>query len=121
MTSKLTAADLAYIRRTLEDDLMPDSCYLLTVTETRGSDGGVLSTWGTAAIATTCRVDPLVGKEQNAAGGVSAFHGYVMTVPHDTTVTTKQRVYWNSNTFNILSIDSDKSWAGSLRLKLEKV
>ena len=116
--SMLSDGDLEYIRESVEQ-LMPDRCYILTATETRNASGGVLQTWGTATTATACRFDPIRGTEQTAAGAVTAFYGYTVTIPHDTTVTAKNRIAWGGATFSILSVDSSKSWAGSLRLRVE--
>ena len=115
----LPADELARLQSDI-DALLPDTCTLLSPVETRGSDGSVLVTWGTAATSVKCRFDPLTGSEQTAAGAAQVFQGYRVTLPADTTVTTAYRVVKGGITYNIITADPGKSLAGSVRLLVQK-
>ena len=116
----LPADELARIQADI-DALLPETCTLLSPVETRGTDGGVLVTWGTAAVNVKCRFDPLTGAEQTAAGAAQAFQGYRVTLPANTTITTAYRVVKGGVTYNIITADPGKSLGASVRLLVQKV
>jgi len=122
MNIGLTAAELTDIRTAIAD-LLPDTCTLLSVTNTRDAVGGVVETYGTAGTS-PCRVDPIVQMkpyEALGAGAVAPFHRYMLTLPYNSTVTTEMRVSVNGETFNVISADDPKSWEGSRRVILEQI
>ena len=112
--------EIEQIRADIEG-LLPETCALLSPTETRGTDGGVLVTWGTAAASVKCRFDALNGSEQTAAGGAQAFHGYTVTLPATTTVTERYRVVKGGVTYNVITVDPGKSWPGCVHVLVERV
>ena len=112
--------EIEQIRAAL-NDLMPDTCTLLTETRVSDGAGGWSSTWGTAAASVACRFDPLNGSEQLAGGAVQPFQGYRLTLPADTTITTAYRVQKGGVTYNVISVDTGKSWAGSVRAVVQAI
>jgi hypothetical protein len=54
-----------------------------------------------------------------AAGGIQPFHQYILTVPYDTTITTNNQVQKDNEVYNVISVDTEKSWIGSVRVILE--
>ena len=123
MSIGLTAAELASIRADVAD-LMPDTCIIITVTNTPDTMGGY--TQGTAAAGTVnCRLDAKIintlrASESKAAGGIQPFHQFILTVPHNTTITTDNQVQKGSEVYNVISVDADKSWKGAVRVVLER-
>ena len=122
MSIGLTTAELTGIRTAI-GELLPDSCTLLSVTNSRDDIGAVVETWGTAGTS-TCRVDPIIQMkpyEAIGAGAVEPFHRYMLTLPYTSTITTEMRVVVNSGTFNVISVDNQKSWEASTRVILEQI
>jgi len=109
----ITAAQLAYMRAQVEN-LLPSTGYVLSVAYTSDGQGGMAEVWGTAGTI-TCRIDPLRGNEAYTGGAIQPFHGFQLTAPYDTVMTTAQRVKVGSVTYAVKSVDSDKSDAVSLR------
>lgn len=116
----LTSNELTYMREQIED-LLPDTCNLLTVTRTSDSAGGWSDTWGTATASVKCRLDAANGKEQFIADNLKPFHGFILTLPYNTTITTDYRVEISSTSYNVVAVDSGKSWSACLRAAVEKV
>ena len=117
----MDANELASIRATIEADLLPGTCIILTPTHTADNYGGFTTTWGTATASAKCRLDPLQGRENVAAGEQQPFHRYMLTLPYDETITTSMRVVIASVTYNVVSVDSNKSWMASTRCLVERV
>ena len=109
------------IRADIERDLLPSTCDILTPTRTADGYGGWTTTMGTAYASVKCRLDPLSGREAAAAGAVQPFHGYRLTLPHDAVLTTEGQVRISGVTYNVISVDSVKSWAASVRALVERV
>ena len=121
MSIGLTDAELESMRGAIEE-LLPDTCNILSVTQASDGQGGMIDTWGTATAGAACRLDQArPGTEAIFSASVQPFHGYVLTVAHDTTITTGNRVACNSQTFNVVSVDLAKSWDGSRRAYLERI
>ena len=115
----LSNAELTQMRADIAD-LMPDTCNILTVTRLPDGQGGVTDTWGTATASVACRLDAYRGKEAMSGDALQAFNTYVLTVPHDTTITTASRVEHESVTYNVTSVDEYKSWPITRRAILER-
>lgn len=115
----LSANDLEYMRSSIEQ-LLPDTCNLLTVTRTADGFGGWNDTWGTAAAGVSCRVDPLRGSEQRVGEALRPYHTYVVTLPHDTTITEQYRIEWGTVLLDVSSANVN-SLAGCKRVYAEVV
>jgi len=122
----LTAKELSAIRTDI-NGLLPDTGYILAGTQTNDGMGGGTIAWGTVAGGTvSCRLDPkstygAAGNEQVTSGALQPFHSFVLTLPYDTTITTKNKFVVNGQTYNITSVDTDKSWKASVRAYLERI
>ena len=120
----LTAAELSTMRTSI-NELLPDTCNILTPTNVNDGQGGITTTWGTANASVTCRLDKRSGQEQGQeqvqGAGVKPYTEWILTLPYDTTIANTQRVEVGSSTFNVISVDGDKSWEASMRVILEKV
>ena len=119
--SGLTNAELESIRAAIED-LLPGTATILSVTHTSDGQGGFTDTWGTVSSNVTCRLDTAKPGTQAQFGAmIQPFQGYVLTVAHDQTVTTANRVVVGGYTFEVVSVDFAKSWDGSRRVYLERL
>ena len=117
--SRLSTRELEYIQDSIED-LLPDSCYILSPTSTADGAGGFTDAWGTAGTA-DCRLDPVRGGERTVGASIQPVFSYILTLPHDTTIAENYRVEVGTSTFAVTSVDTSKSWAGSKRVTLERL
>jgi len=107
----LTDADLAYMRSAVSG-LMPDRCNILTPILGSDGQGGQEITWGTVAANVPCRLDPgrqLAG--ETVQGAAVMPYGYaILTLPYETALVTEQRIEARGMTYNVVSVDTGKSW-----------
>jgi head-tail adaptor len=115
----ITADELIYMQTTIES-LLPGTCAVLTGTSTADGFGGVTFAWGTTTTY-TCRLDARGGKDALAAGEIQPFHQYVLTLPHSAVITEANRVVVSSETYNVVSVDANKSWAACVRAIVERI
>lgn len=117
----LGTADLDWMRDTLEQ-LMPDTCVILSPTNTSDGQGGWTTTWGTAA-QKRCRIDP--GRkemyERVTGAALQPYSWWWLTLPHDTVIDETYRVVVNGDTYNVVNHDDNKSWQATLRVAVMKV
>lgn len=114
----LSSNDLSYMRDSIEE-LLPDTCYILTAAGTADGAGGITEAWGTAGTA-NCRLDTITGNYRDLAGAVQSFSKLVLSMPYDTTITEANRVYYNSTTYQVTSVN-DGSWLATKRAEVQKV
>ena len=72
MTSAITSDMLATMRDIITSNLLPDTCNVVSITNTPDGEGGVTQTRGTIGTAIACRLDVLQGREQVTGGAVQA-------------------------------------------------
>lgn len=118
----LSTAELEQMRKDLKM-LMPAKCNILQATNAPDGAGGVSTTWGTATAGqdVACRLDPLRGREQMESYQMQAYQGYMLTLPHGTTITAQNRVEIGSNLYEVLSVDAEKLWSASVRCIVEAI
>lgn len=118
----LSDADLDYMRSSL-NDLLPDTCVILSPTNTSDGQGGWSTTWGTVSANVKCRIDP--GRkemyERVTGAALKPFSWWQLTLPWNTSIGVDYRVVVNGNTYNVVNHDDNKSWMGTLRVALMKV
>jgi len=100
---------------------LPDTCHLLTETQTANGQGGFTSTWGTATYNVACRLDSYRGSEKIVGDRTRDYHSFVLTLPYDTTITTDYRVEIGTATYAVTSEDTGKSWTLCKRLFVELI
>lgn len=124
MSIGLTAAELTAIRADI-NDLLPGTCNILTITVTSDGEAGFSESWGTASSNVACRLDPIKmrewGIERVTAGAMQAFHQYMLTLPYTATIDTANRVEVGTVTYNVISVDTNKSWNASVRAVVERL
>lgn len=115
----LSDAELTAMRADAER-MLPATGYILSVARTSDGQGGFTSTWGTAST-TAYRLDPLRGEMLTAGAALAPYHGYQLTLPYDTAITTAHRFQdADGNVYTVQSVDAGKSWAVSKRARLER-
>lgn len=115
----ITDAQLAYMRSMI-NDLLPDTGYVLSLAYTNDGYGGITETWGTAGTI-SCRIDPLRGGESLTGAAVNPYHGFRLTAPYDAVISEANRIKVDDEIYAVLSVDGDKSAAVSLRADLERL
>jgi hypothetical protein len=116
----LSTGELAFMRESIEQ-LMPDTCDILTVTETPNGQGGITETWATAYSGVKCRLDMKTGSIPAVGGAVQQFTSYVLSLPYDTVIADVDRVEIDSVTYAVTSINDGQSWKAVKRVMLEVV
>lgn len=118
----LDSSDIDFIRETIEE-LLPDTCDILAPTNTSDGQGGIVPVWGTVSASVSCRLDPgrKMAIEAVSGAALQPFDQWILTLPHGTTIEATYRVECNGATFNVESVDGDKSWKGSVRATLKKL
>jgi hypothetical protein len=126
----LSSREMLDMRGALES-LMPDTCHILEVTNTSDGQGGLTQAWGTAVANVTCRIDSFLsrglasmrgGGEMVVGGALTDFSRWIVSMPYDTAVEVANRIQMSDGSvYNIVSLDTGKSWDLEKRLTVEKV
>jgi SPP1 family predicted phage head-tail adaptor len=116
----LTDGELSFMRKSVEQ-LLPDTCNILSLTNTPDGQGGQTQTWGTASANVTCRLDVTESREMNAAGAIQTFTTYKLSMPYDTTIAAANRVEVNGETYTVIGVNNGQSWKAVTRVTLELV
>jgi hypothetical protein len=115
----LNASDLAYMRESIAQ-LLPDTCSILTVTNTPDGFGGQTQTFGTTTSA--CRLDVISGMEQVIGGALQPYVRTMLSLPYDATITEANRVIHGGVTYAVTTPpNSDQSWIAVKRVTLERI
>jgi hypothetical protein len=118
--SWLSAGELAQMRADVEN-LLPDTCDILSVAYTRDGEGGMAEVWGTLTAGVACRLDYRNGSEVVAGGAVQPYSRAVLSLPYDTVLETTNRIYSGGVTYAVISVNNGQAWKVSVRAELEKV
>lgn len=113
----LSVVELAQIRSDI-GELLPDTGYILSLSQEQDSAGGLVDTWGTAGTA-DCRVDYLKGREATTGAAIVPFQKAVISMAYDETITPAYRVEIGGDTFSIEAVNVSQSWIGVKRITAE--
>jgi hypothetical protein len=120
----ITDADLEMMRSTIEE-MLPDTCNILSEALAPDGQGGQTSTWGTVSTAISCRLDEATqtGRTQLVPAGAALreAHRYILSLPHDTVIAAHDRVEISTATYNVVSVNDDVSWHAVMRATLELI
>lgn len=119
LENMLSAADLEYMRNSTER-LMPDSCNLVSITNTPDGEGGVAQARGTVGTS-ICRLDVVSGREQVTGGAIQPYISYVMSLPYDTTLQADYIIEHSGADYAVKSINLGQSWKAVVRVELERM
>jgi len=113
----LTSDELAQLRADLED-LLPDTCTIQADGGSVDSAGHVTPSWSNTATGVACRLDPFTVRSDSR--GVIAQQEatrtyYTLTLPHDTTIDTGNRVIVGGLTLEIQQLFTTHSLHGVVR------
>jgi head-tail adaptor len=115
----LSSDEITAMRATLEDTALPDTCNILSVTQTSDGQGGFTEAWGTATAGIACRLDNTSSRELLSGDAVQHFTGWMLTLPHNTSIAAGNRVEIDNTSYNVVGFDDGKSWQLDLRVLLE--
>ena len=117
----LSNSEISAMRSTIETEALPDTCNILSVTQTSDGQGGFTESWGTATTGVACRLDNTSSRELLSGEQIEHFTGWMLTLPHDTSIAAGNRVEIGSDQYNVVGFDDGKSWPLDLRVLLEQV
>ena len=120
MSIGLTARELAQMRVDIED-LMPDTCDILSVAYTSDGEGGMAETWGTALANVNCRIDYRSGSEKVTGGAIQSYSKAVLSIPYNTPISLTNRIKSGGYIWAVKSINDGQSWMAVKRAELERV
>ena len=120
MSNLLTADEIANMRAEVGNVALPDVCNILTLTQTADGQGGFTDTWGTTTIGVACRLNNVTVRELVSGAALQPFSRWILTLPHDTTITEQNRVEVGTISYNVIGLDNRKSWNLCIRVELEK-
>lgn len=112
----LTDAELDAMRDTAAQAL-PGTAIIQSQSVTDDSGGGGSVSW-TAAGTVACRVAPMSGNEREIADRIAEDAKWVITLPAETAITTKQRIVAGGGTFNVLAVRAPRSYEITRRVEV---
>jgi head-tail adaptor len=116
----LTSGELSFMRDSIEQ-LLPDTCSILSVTYTSDGAGGLTEAWGATKTLVPCRVDYLSGREAVSGGALIPYQKAIVSMAYDETITPANRILVGSNTFSIQAVNTAQSWQAVTRCSCELV
>jgi head-tail adaptor len=116
----LSPAELAGMRSTLTAS-MPGTVVVMRSTQTSDGMGGVSDAW--AAVGTvTARVSPTgAGLDDIVGGEFTNITPWVVTVPHGSSVTDRDRIAYLGQTFEVMRTSTPRSYESCVRLECKEV
>lgn len=121
----LTAKELASIRADV-NELLPDTGYIIGITKTADGQGGYTESTAVVANGTvSCRLDAKIintlrSGESVAGAAIQPFHQFILTLPYNAPITVENQFLKGDELYNVISVDSDKSWNASIRIIVER-
>ena len=120
MVSLLNSMDLAYIRNT-SLGLLPDKVTIQRKSLAGDGQGGYVEGWNNVYQNIAARLGYKSGGEQVVEGRREANLVYTLTVAYDQSIEATDRVFHNSETYEVQAVDSGKSYATTKRCQLRKL
>jgi head-tail adaptor len=116
----LTSNDLAYMRSSI-NELLPDTCNILSLGWSSDGQGGVVEAWGTLTASVACRVDYGQGREVISGGALNQYQKAIVSMAYDVVITPANRIEVGTNIFSIQAINNGQSWQGVTRCSCELI
>lgn len=116
--SLLSAADLAFMQET-QEQAMPGTVVVERYGLTQAGQGGAYEGW-TAAGTVIGRIYPQRTMGMEAVGGaqVQSEMKWWATLPIGTEVNERDRLLYNSRTWEVVRVNNDEMWATCIRCEL---
>lgn len=119
--SAIDATMLASMQAAIAE-LLPDTCNVTTITNTPDGEGGVTQAKGTTYTALACRLDTKMSRQQVAGGAIEPYMRTMLSLPHDTVITSANQIEHNGLTYAIVGPpNTDQSWLAVVRVELERI
>lgn len=117
----LTQPELTQMRMTAEAAL-PDRGQIQRRTLTPDGYGNQTETWNALAWV-NCRIAPdkFRSPEREQAGVITAIGDFILTLPWNAVIDSKDRIVINSTTYEVTEPITDTSWRLSRRMRVQKV
>jgi len=102
--------------------LMPSTCTTQVRSTTSDGQGGVTETW-TDTDDVPCRLAPMgLGNRSSSEGDRFVVHeAYILSVHWDRSIAPGNRVVFDSDTYEVLSVDDDHDYRVARRAVVQKV
>ena len=119
----LSAADVTSMQGQLTESL-PDTCTIVVDTLASDGAGGQTATPG-SPVTVACRISPFIMTRRSGdaevvqTGRVVSQIPWVITLPHGTAVAPKARISQGGRTFEVLEVQSPRSWDLAVRVHAE--
>lgn len=114
---------MGYMRSHIENNLLPDTCTILSLTQTPDGQGQFTETWGTVSTGVKCRLDRVAGYGSKRFEGASlqTYASLVLSLPYGTNITEQNHVLFGGNQYSVEAVDNEKSWAAVIRAELKEL
>lgn len=118
-----TAADIAFMRDTQEETAMPGTVVIERYSLTSNGMGGHYETW--AAVGTVIgRIYPHSTRGQGeivSGAQVQSTMDWYATLPSDTDVLAKDRLFYDGRTWEVIRVNNGEMWMTAIRCDLESM
>ena len=115
----LPANDLYWLR-SLQDDALPSTCVIYSVTEATGASGEQTRT--TALVGTVnCRLAAQTAMERQSVEQIAMPDTFILSITHDQTLNPTDLVVYSSGTYEVQSVERSKSWQTVKRAIVRKL
>lgn len=117
----LTAGELAQARLDAEE-LLPSTCTIKVRSTSPDGQGGVTESWSDTD-SVPCRLDPMnVAAKSSASGDKFTVHDvWTLYVHWDRSIAAGNRVVFDSDTYEVLSVHDDNDWRLLRKATLQRV
>ena len=116
----ITSKELALMRRTA-GLMLPGSCTIQTRTRVFDGQGGETETW-TDATNIPCKLDTDVPQHHSTEGDQYRVHDFwVFKFRYDQTIESGSRVVFESDTYEVVTVEDDTTWRALRRAYVRKV
>ena len=116
----LTPSDLSAMQSTLGTSL-PGTVVIQRSTQSSDGMGGVSDAWANVGTV-SARVSPSgVGLDDLVGGEFTNVTPWVVTLPAGTSVTDRDRIAYDGQTFEVVAVDSPRSYATCVRVQCKEV
>jgi hypothetical protein len=118
----ILAAELERMRADIEAIALPDTLYLVSVTQTPDGTGGFAESYGTATSGQPCRIDGMSKRTEALlmAASQRPMNAYVLSTPNDLVLSFADRLAIYGEQYKVVDV-LDGSWSAVGRYVVERV
>ena len=119
--SPLIPADELLGMQATQEGTLPDLCDILEITRVSDGAGGFEESWPALEEDVPCRLTVVKGVEDTPGQALQPFQKTILTLPVDAQISTTNRISYEGETYNVIGLSVQKSWATCIRAELEMV